>query len=59
MSVIVLDVDSAPEIDVVNPNVTGTPALFTYRSELAILKPTAVTASPMYPDGVLTGVNGS
>ena len=49
----VLDFASAPPAVGVKLNVTDTPALFTTRSVLAILNPTAVTESPMYPDGVL------
>ena len=59
VSEMVSDAASAPPAVGVKLNVTGTPALFTTRSGLAIVKPTAVTASPMYPDGVPTDVNGS
>ena len=47
LSVIVLDVASAPPAVGVKLNVTGTGALFTTRSELAMLNPTAVTAPPL------------
>jgi len=57
--VIVLDVESAPETDVVNANVTGTPALFTNRSEFVMLNPTEVTDPAKPPDGVLSEVKGS
>ena len=59
VSVTVLGDASAPPAVGVKLNVTGTPALFTTRSELAMPNPTAVTAPPMYPDGVLADVNGS
>ena len=52
--VMVLSDASAPPAVGVKLNVTATPALFTTWSELAMLNPTAVTASPMYPDGVLS-----
>ena len=39
--------------------VTGTIAMFATRSELEMLNPTAVTALPMYPDGVLADGKGS
>ena len=50
---------SAPPAVGVKLNVTGTPALFTTRSELAMPKPTAVTAPPLYPDRVLSDGDGS
>ena len=53
VSVVVLGDASAPPAVGVKLNVTATPALFTTRSMLAMLNPTAFTASPMYPDGVL------
>ena len=53
VSVVVLSDASAPPAVGVKVNVTATPALFTTRSMLAMLNPTALTASPMYPDGVL------
>ena len=53
VSVVVLEDASAPPAVGVKLNVTATPAFFTTRSVLAMLNPTAVTASPMYPDGVL------
>ena len=53
VSVTVLGDASAPPAVGVKLNVTGTPALFTTRSELAMPNPTPVTAPPMYPDGVL------
>ncbi len=59
VSVIVSGDSRAPAIDVVKPNVTSTPALFTTRSELRIENSPTVTAPPMYPDGVLADVNGS
>ena len=59
VSVTVLVDASAPPAVGVKLNVTATSCLFTTRSELAILNPTAVTASPMYPDGVLPDVKGS
>jgi len=59
VSVMVLDDASAPPAVGVKLNVTGTPAWFTTRLELAIENPTEVTAAPMYKDGVLTGVKGS
>ena len=59
VSVIVSDAASAPPAVGVKPNVTGLPARFTTRSVLAMPNPTAVTAFPMYPDGVPTDVNGS
>ena len=59
VSVMVLDVTSAPPADGAKLNVTGTGALFTARSELAMLNPTAVTAPPMYLDGVLADVKRS
>ena len=59
VSVTVLGDASAPPAVGVKLNVTGTPALFTTRSELAMLNPTPVTAPPMYPDGVLADGKGS
>jgi len=59
VSVTVLGGASAPATVGVKLNVTGTPALFTTRSELAMTNLTEVTAFPMYPDGVLADVNGS
>ena len=59
VSVTVLDSASAPPAVGVKLNVTGTPALFTTRSELAIVKLSIVTAAPMYPDGVPTDAKGS
>ncbi len=59
VSVTVLDVASAPPAVGVKLNVTYTPALFTTRSVLAIVSPTAVTRPPMYPDGVLADGKGS
>ena len=59
MSVMVLGDASAPPADGVKLNVTGTPARFTTRSVLAIVNPPAVTAPPMYPDGVLADGKGS
>ena len=59
VSVTVLDFASAPPAVGVKLNVTGTPALFTTRSELAMPNPTAVTAPPMYPDKVLSDGDGS
>ena len=59
VSVTVLDFASAPPAVGVKLNVTGTPALFTTRSESVMPNPTEVTAPPMYPDGVPTDVKGS
>ena len=59
VSVTVLGDASAPPAVGVKLNVTGTPALFTTRSVLAIVNPTAVTRPPMYPDGVPTDGDGS
>ena len=59
VSVTVLGDASAPPAVGVKLNVTGTPALFTTRSGLAMPNPTEVTAPPMYPDGVLADVKGS
>ncbi len=59
VSVTVLGDASAPPAVGVKLNVTGTPALFTIRSELAMLYPTEVTRPPMYPDGVPTDAKGS
>ena len=59
VSVTVLGFTSAPPAVGVKLNVTGTPALFTTRSVLAMPNPTAVTASPMYPDEVPADVKGS
>jgi hypothetical protein len=59
VSVTVLGVWSAPPAVGVKLNVTGAPALFTTRSELAMLYPTEVTAFPMFPDGVLADGKGS
>ena len=59
VSVTVLGDASAPPAVGVKLNVTGTPALFTTRSELATPNPKAVTRPPMYPDGVLPDVKGS
>ena len=59
ISVTVLDDASAPPADGVKLSVTYIPALFTTRSELAIVNPTAVTRPPMYPDGVPTDGDGS
>ena len=59
VSVTVLGDASAPPAVGVKLNVTGTPALFTTRSELAIVSFPIVTAFPMYPDGVLPDDNGS
>ncbi len=59
VSVTVLGDASAPPAVGVKLNVTGTPALFTTRSELAMLYPTEVTAFPMFPDGVLADGKGS
>jgi hypothetical protein len=50
MRVIVLKADSAPPALGVKPNVTGTPALLTTRSLLAIPKATFETEAPMYPE---------
>ena len=59
MSVMVLGDSSAPPADGVKLNVTGTPALFTTRSGLAIENPTEVTAPPIFPDVIVAEVNGS
>ena len=59
VSVTVLGDASAPPAVGMKLYVTGTPALFTTRSELAMLYPTEVTAFPMFPDGVLADVKGS
>jgi len=57
--VMVLDIASAPPAVGVKLNVTGTNGLFTTRLEIAMPKPTAVTAPPMYPDGALSNGDGS
>ncbi len=59
VSVTVLVFASAPPAVGVKLNVTGTPALFTTRSKLAMLNPTEVTALPMCPDGAPLGEDGS
>ena len=50
VSVTVLGGASAPPAVGVKLNVTYTPALFTTRSGVAIVNPTAVTAPPIFPD---------
>ena len=56
VSVTVLGDASAPPAVGVKLNVTGTPALFTTRSVLAIVNPTEVTAPPKFSKMVLAGV---
>ena len=58
-SVTVLGAASAPPADVVKLNVTGTPAWFTTRLELAMMNETLVRVSPMCPDAVLADCSGS
>ena len=58
-SVTVLGAASAPPADVVKLNVTGTPAWFTTRLELAILTEIEETTLPKYPDAVLADCIGS
>ena len=58
-SVTVLGAASAPPADVVKLNVTGTPAWFTTRLELAMMNETLVRVSPMCPDAVLADFSGS
>ncbi len=58
-SVTVLGAASAPPADVVKLNVTGTPAWFTTRLELAILTEIEETTLPKYPDAVLADCSGS
>ena len=59
VSVMVSDAASAPPAVGVKLNVTGTPAWFTTRLELAILMETADAAPPKYPDAVLADCSGS
>ena len=59
VSVIASDAASAPPAVGVKPNVTGTPARFTTRLELAILTEIEETTLPKYPDAVLADCSGS
>ena len=58
-SVTVLGAASAPPADVVKLNVTGTPAWFTTRLEIAIKNDKLETKPPKYPDAVLADCSGS
>ena len=59
VSVTVLGGASAPPAVGVKLNVTGIRILLATRSRLAMLNPTAVTAPPIYPEGVLADDKGS